>query len=364
MKNCYISLIALALSIMSCNSQQTKTAAQLKPVFTDSAFHGLKIGGCYTVPVSKDTMAGLILSGIRIEGEELTYIFFMSVGTFVKKPTAIDFERAGIWSKKIPTSMDGKTWQLAFPEVMMSEQNMTKEVSKLSLIKLEGISKMNRSAGSGAITSFSELPIHYNLFALENRRLKVEKQPIPQFPYESAAWSSLKIANDLSELPQPELVWRLTRKTAHPKAAALMNEDWYWNEADDFAPFGNDDGWDALYRFKEWREEHPDADAAECIGEFEEYWGISFSHKNIVDESALPALEKKNRLYRNVDRAIIAIAAAQAAMEGRLSPTLKQYALNAIRRTQAPYTLTGMTEVNKKEYLEKLEKMRSFFNHF
>ena len=35
---------------------------------------------------------------------------------------------------------------------------------------------------------------------------------------------------------------RLSVSIAHPKAIALLTEDFYWSEADEFSPFGNDDG--------------------------------------------------------------------------------------------------------------------------
>src|SRR5262245_18845110 len=53
-------------------------------------------------------------------------------------------------------------------------------------------------------------------------------------------------------IPNPSLQWKLSKKTAHPEAAKLMNEDWFWSETDELAPFGDDDGWNGLLEFKNW----------------------------------------------------------------------------------------------------------------
>jgi uncharacterized protein YfeS len=42
-------------------------------------------------------------------------------------------------------------------------------------------------------------------------------------------------------------------ETAHPKAKALLTKDYYWSAIDESGPFGNDDGADAFYSFREWR---------------------------------------------------------------------------------------------------------------
>jgi uncharacterized protein YfeS len=42
-------------------------------------------------------------------------------------------------------------------------------------------------------------------------------------------------------------------ENAHPKAQALMKDEFYWSSIEETAPFGSDDGWDAAYGFREWR---------------------------------------------------------------------------------------------------------------
>ena len=44
-----------------------------------------------------------------------------------------------------------------------------------------------------------------------------------------------------------------TFKSAHSQAQALMTEEFYWSPIEETAPFGNDDGWDAAYGFRQWR---------------------------------------------------------------------------------------------------------------
>ena len=43
-------------------------------------------------------------------------------------------------------------------------------------------------------------------------------------------------------------------ETAHPRARELMSEAFLWDCVDEEAPFGSDEGFDAYYEFREWRQ--------------------------------------------------------------------------------------------------------------
>lgn len=44
-----------------------------------------------------------------------------------------------------------------------------------------------------------------------------------------------------------------TFKSAHPKAQALMTDEFFWSPIEETAPFGSDDGSDAAHGFRQWR---------------------------------------------------------------------------------------------------------------
>lgn len=43
-------------------------------------------------------------------------------------------------------------------------------------------------------------------------------------------------------------------ETAHPRARELMDEEFFWDCVDEEAPFGSDEGHDAYFEFRRWRE--------------------------------------------------------------------------------------------------------------
>src|SRR5688572_14924757 len=52
---------------------------------------------------------------------------------------------------------------------------------------------------------------------------------------------------------------------AHARARELMPEEVLWDCADEEAPFGSDEGHDAYYEFREWRERNPNGPLTDCL---------------------------------------------------------------------------------------------------
>ncbi|RYY81677.1 MAG: hypothetical protein EOO15_24095 [Chitinophagaceae bacterium] len=52
---------------------------------------------------------------------------------------------------------------------------------------------------------------------------------------------------------------------AHPRAVALLPEEFFWDCADELAPFGSDEGDMALAEYRDWRREHPQTPSIECL---------------------------------------------------------------------------------------------------
>ncbi|MEO5561938.1 MAG: hypothetical protein ABIR18_00860, partial [Chitinophagaceae bacterium] len=207
----------------------------------------LTIGGCYAIEIKENNFVGGILIGITKVEEEISYTFLFSGKAFESIPTSEAFRKGGIWGRKIPSGDSEDV--LSFDCFSISEKDLEPILNKFRLIETIAVSKKNTEliGSSSGITSLEEIPEHVKLFEAYNTRIKNEIMPLPQYPNEVYDWKNIIIADDPSDVPTPHFVWTLTKKTAHPKAARLMDEEWLWSTFDDLSPFGSDDGHDAFY---------------------------------------------------------------------------------------------------------------------
>src|SRR5688572_20730128 len=315
-------LLLTVISIACSNTANRSTEdvyAQINAK-TDSIKTLLPIGGCFVYELPDGKFGGFVVSRITIEEDSTYYSFFINGRYFDKVPDMEDFKSGGIWGKKIAV-MDSKP-MLGFDRVSISEENLKNNLDKLTLVKSIPLSMLvgMMIGSSGHINSLEELETHVNFYEVMNSRIKKEPGIMEEYPYEIFAFDKIPLAGNPLEEAKPEIIWRLSKKTAHPKAAQLFSDEWFWNVADDLSPFGNDDGNNAFYIFKDWRGMNASAEPARFLDVLEERWEMSFAHKNVETESELPQVEKANRFYRNIDRAIIAVALGQIALEGKISP--------------------------------------------
>jgi uncharacterized protein YfeS len=54
-------------------------------------------------------------------------------------------------------------------------------------------------------------------------------------------------------------------EAAHPRARELMIEEFLWDCVDEEAPFGSDEGHDAFYEFREWRQRNRRKKLTACL---------------------------------------------------------------------------------------------------
>jgi uncharacterized protein YfeS len=57
--------------------------------------------------------------------------------------------------------------------------------------------------------------------------------------------------NDLMDTKMDN--YELSPETAHVNARQLLDDNFYWSAVEESGPFGNDDGSDAFYGFRQWR---------------------------------------------------------------------------------------------------------------
>lgn len=158
----------------------------------------------------------------------------------------------------------------------------------------------------------------------------------------------------LDESKQP------TPKDAHPNAAALMADSFYWSNSDENSPFGNDNGADTLSRFRKWIPQHQDEKPEVFIKEVCESFQAPFREWNEINPSDLNTILdwKKSYVMTTGDDIIISVAFAQLVIEGKVDNSLKRLAFIAIGKEEAPNTIKSRGWVNPAERKQRLVQLK------
>jgi len=148
---------------------------------------------------------------------------------------------------------------------------------------------------------------------------------------------------------------------AHPKAKALLKEEFYFSPIDETAPFGNDDGADTYAGFKDWRQSHTTDNPKIFLLEQIDYWGYpNFDIYETDIKKLTPYLKQSelgSRYMSGIDAAIIAIAFGQLYLEGTIDKNFNELAKTAIKRQLIPELLALWGDTYKIERETKLKKM-------
>lgn len=200
----------------------------------------------------------------------------------------------------------------------------------------------------------------------------------------------------------PRSSGEFTRSNAHPNAAALMKEDFFWSTVDEAGPFGSDDGWEAAQGFRQWRLLHPLNTPLTYIDDLLDSWHYPIFKWDELDTTAIHAFlttpakldeasieQVVNAMKQNQgnspkkltdeeirkmvleggknmgiiylvgeDEAAISTAFAQFVLEGRLNSNLKAYAEKSLQRQMLPIVLRQFgTQGQQNMRKEKLTKM-------
>ena len=132
-------------------------------------------------------------------------------------------------------------------------------------------------------------------------------------------------------------------ETAHPRARELMREPLFWDCADEGCPFGSDEGSDAYYEWRNWREENPSSPLIECFdwildGNLDAYDESLASDSQIEIDTENPedALLGDHYDIFTLDTTIISTGLGQLMDEGRIDMDAKKYIHVAIKRQRHP----------------------------
>ena len=131
------------------------------------------------------------------------------------------------------------------------------------------------------------------------------------------------------KLPDSE-DWVLSPENAHPNAKALFSESFFWDGIDDSAPWGSDEGADALAAFRHAHE--IDGSMPDPAGFARRYLGNKWRKHALTNERNTVVLDS----YSCANMAMIAIALGMILLHGYVPAELKIHGLEAIDRELRP----------------------------
>lgn len=132
----------------------------------------------------------------------------------------------------------------------------------------------------------------------------------------------------------------LAPATSHPRFVAFAPEAFY-DEGDDFSPFGNDDGHDALRELEDWYRSRAAGDQPVAfLAELIEGWDFGLPEdilqRSDADLLTFVAENDMNEVaLTSIARACVAVALGQVKITGVLSPELASLGRDGVRVQRA-----------------------------
>lgn len=144
----------------------------------------------------------------------------------------------------------------------------------------------------------------------------------------------------------------LARETSHPNFVKNLTHELYYDCADDFSPFGNDDGADALSELASWyRDTKGKDDIMQWLFEYIDTMGFKYSSESTYMIENIDVVQKllndDEFFLRCMDNIIIATAFGQYKITGKLDDRLLKAALISFNR------LKLITSVENTPYIEE-----------
>lgn len=151
------------------------------------------------------------------------------------------------------------------------------------------------------------------------------------------------------------------KDSAHPRARELVPEEFFWDCADELAPFGSDEGDTALAEFRDWRRGRSRTPLIECLKwtiesvgemEFSEYSDAILAESLISEQIADRDFDDQQYIF-TVDVSLLATGFGQLIDEGRIDASAKPIISRAIAR-QITWARLKPQWASSKEYIDKL----------
>ena len=143
-----------------------------------------------------------------------------------------------------------------------------------------------------------------------------------------------------------------------PKARAILDDAFFWDCADDFAPHGNDTGADLLVDYCKWAKRNPQASPMAFLGRLFTRWGIVPIDWSLTDEEEVRKVKETKGMELSVsNEAIVALAFAVIKSKGECPTDVSDLALRALQRDSYAFIEDGMTDKNKELHRAAIAKM-------
>jgi uncharacterized protein YfeS len=127
----------------------------------------------------------------------------------------------------------------------------------------------------------------------------------------------------------------------YPDARKILDDPFYWEEANDFSPHGNDTGADLLSDYRRWLGRHPSDDPLDFYHNLIAQWGVSPDDTDPFIRSAL-------------DEAGVALAFAELKLRANCRPSAATLARQAVQR-QREEALLAKDWPHREDRLKSLE---------
>jgi uncharacterized protein YfeS len=126
----------------------------------------------------------------------------------------------------------------------------------------------------------------------------------------------------------------LHRKTSHPNFVEHFKDDFYFDCGDEEAPFGSDEGSDALDELVNYIKRYGNNNVASLPQKIiEEFWDMEYIEPSSADIDLTKEQLEKNAMFLVAnDQVIIAIALGQIKVTGTVDEQLKNLALLSLQR--------------------------------
>lgn len=150
----------------------------------------------------------------------------------------------------------------------------------------------------------------------------------------------------------------IDRQDAHPRAAEILTDDFFWQMHDEGAPLGTEIGRETLELYREWRADHPKESALTLLGDLLRRWEVVDANWDTVDIAEVQAVgEEDEWSLLTRDDVILALAFAELVEEGNIDPEVRRRAVLATFRQELP-TLLIVWGDRTLERAKRLVRMR------
>jgi uncharacterized protein YfeS len=131
----------------------------------------------------------------------------------------------------------------------------------------------------------------------------------------------------------------------HPDARRILDEPFYWECSNDFAPNGNDTGADLLADYRKWLRRNPSGDPIAFYHHLIRQWGFPPEPSSDIDRTAM-------------DEAAVALAFAEFKLRADCRPAVAALARAAIQR-QRQQAIEAANWPHKEERLKSLDMLEA-----